>query len=214
MEGEGRASRHALEFHLQSDAFTRLDEPSCVDGMKPAIWTSGCSISTSRMHKQLQRLSSNPSSRAGDSKMRCAPGSTASTGVKKPPRALANALPSGEAHCCRALCSLATSERLEVLSEEAHSRRAVARMERLTQDCLLRLIELHEQLICARSVFLDAPGTTIFYAQTFPTLAGFPGRCMELVLRMPMVHAHEVISRGSTHQRSTLSGVLTLGRNR
>ncbi len=91
----------------------------------------------------------------------------------------------------------AADERLDILPEdEAGARRAVAQVADLTRDCLLRHAELHEQLIGAHNVFLDAQGRQAFAPKPSRPLPNLPDDVLEPLLRMPVTHAHSILERG------------------
>lgn len=91
----------------------------------------------------------------------------------------------------------ATEERLEVMpDEEAGPRRAVAQVADLTRDCLLRHTELHEQLIGARNVFLDAQARQSFAPRPSRPLPDLADDVLEPLLRMPTARADELLERG------------------
>lgn len=90
----------------------------------------------------------------------------------------------------------AADERLEIMpEEEAGSRHAVAQVADLTRDCLLRHAELHEHLIGARNVFLDAQARQAFAPRPSRPLPDLADDVLEPVLRMPLAHANQVIER-------------------
>jgi hypothetical protein len=91
----------------------------------------------------------------------------------------------------------AADERLEIMpDEEAGSRRAVAQVADLTRDCLLRHAELHEQLIGARNVFLDAQARQVFAPRPSRPLPDLAADVLEPLLRMPIVRADSFLERG------------------
>ena len=91
----------------------------------------------------------------------------------------------------------AADERLEVMpDEEAGSRRAVAQVADLTRDCLLRHAELHEQLIGARNVFLDAQARQAFAPRPTRPLPHLSDDVLEPLLRMPINRADELLDHG------------------
>lgn len=91
----------------------------------------------------------------------------------------------------------AAGERLEVMSdEEAGSRRAVAQVADLTRDCLLRHAELHEQLIGARTIFLDAQARQAFAPRPSRPLPDLADDILEPLLRMPISRADQLLERG------------------
>jgi len=91
----------------------------------------------------------------------------------------------------------AADERLEIMPEqEAGSRRAVAQVADLTHDCLLRHAELHEQLIGARNVFLDAQARQAFAPRPLRPLPDLADDVLEPLLRMPIGRADRLIERG------------------
>jgi len=90
----------------------------------------------------------------------------------------------------------AADERLEIMAEEeAGSRRAVAQVAALTRECLLRHAELHEQLIGARNVFLDAQARQAFAPKPSRPLPDLGDDVLEPLLRMPLAHAARVVER-------------------
>lgn len=91
----------------------------------------------------------------------------------------------------------AADERLDImLDDEADSRRAVAQVAEITRDCLLRHTELHEQLIGARNVFLDAQARQAFAPNPSGPLPDLADDVLEPVLRMSMVPAARLVERG------------------
>lgn len=91
----------------------------------------------------------------------------------------------------------AADERLEVMADEdAGSRRAVAQVAELTRDCLLRHTELHEQLIGARNVFLDAQARQGFAPKPSRPLPDLPEDVLEPLLRLPVRLADPLLDRG------------------
>jgi hypothetical protein len=91
----------------------------------------------------------------------------------------------------------AADERLEIMpDEEAGSRRAVAQVADLTRDCLLRHAELHEQLIGARNVFLDAQARQAFSPKPSRPLPDLAADVLEPLLRMPITNIDRLLERG------------------
>lgn len=91
----------------------------------------------------------------------------------------------------------AADERLAIMpDEEADSRRAVAQVRDLTRDCLLRHTELHEQLIGARNVFLDAQARQAFAPKPSRPLPDLADDVLEPLLRMPIASAGRLLERG------------------
>lgn len=91
----------------------------------------------------------------------------------------------------------AADERLEIMpDEDAGARAAVAQVAELTRDCLLRNAELHEQLIGARNVFLDAQARQAFAPRPSRPLPDLPADVLEPLLRMPVARADRVLERG------------------
>ena len=91
----------------------------------------------------------------------------------------------------------AADERLELMpDEDAGGRRAVAEVAGLTRDCLLRHTELHEQLMGARNVFLDAQARQAFAPGAWQPLPDLAQDVLEPVLRMPLIDASRLIERG------------------
>lgn len=90
----------------------------------------------------------------------------------------------------------AADERLEVMpDEEASSRRAVAQVANLTRDCLLRHTELHEQLLGAHNVFLDAQARQAFAPKPSRPLPHLADDVLEPLLRMPITRAVQLLDR-------------------
>ena len=88
-------------------------------------------------------------------------------------------------------------ERLDIMPyEEADARRAVAQVADLTRDCLLRHAELHEHLIGARNVFLDAQARQSFAPKPSRPLPDLAADVLEPLLRMPTTRAARVLDRG------------------
>jgi hypothetical protein len=91
----------------------------------------------------------------------------------------------------------AADERLEIMpDEEADSRRAVAEVADLTRECLLRHTELHEQLIGARNVFLDAQARQAFAPKPSRPLPDLAADVLEPLLRMPIARVDQLLERG------------------
>jgi hypothetical protein len=91
----------------------------------------------------------------------------------------------------------AADERLELIpDDEADSRQAVARVADLTRDCLLRHAELHEQLIGARNVFLDAQARQAFAPRPSRPLPDLADDVLEPLLRMPVIRVEQVLDQG------------------
>lgn len=91
----------------------------------------------------------------------------------------------------------AADERLEVMpDEDAGSRRAVTQVAGLTRDCLLRHAELHEQLIGARNVFLDAQARQAFAPKPSRPLPDLRDDVLEPLLRMPITEASRILDDG------------------
>ncbi len=91
----------------------------------------------------------------------------------------------------------AADERLEVISEDdAEARHAVAQVAELTRDSLLKHTELHEDLIGARNVFLDAQGRQSFAPVPSRPLPDLPVDVLEPMLRLPVVEADRLLDRG------------------
>lgn len=92
---------------------------------------------------------------------------------------------------------VAADERLEIMpDEEADSRRAVAQVADITRDCLLRHAELHEQLIGARNVFLDAQARQVFAPRPSRPLPDLADDVLEPLLRMSTIRGDELLGRG------------------
>ena len=99
----------------------------------------------------------------------------------------------------RGIISVA-DQRLEVMADDdAEAQRAVAAVAELTRDCLLRHTELHEHLIGARNVFLDAQARQAFAPIPTRPLPDFADDVLEPVLRMPLVRADELLERGFSY---------------
>jgi hypothetical protein len=91
----------------------------------------------------------------------------------------------------------AADERLEIMpDEEAGSRRAVAQVAALTRDCLLRHTELHQELIGARNVFLDAQARQAFSPKPSRPLPDLAADVLEPLLRMQVAQADRLLDRG------------------
>jgi len=91
----------------------------------------------------------------------------------------------------------AADQHLElIVDEDGDSRRAVARVAELTRDCLLRHTELHEHLMGARNVFLDAQARQAFAPGASRPLPDLVDDVLEPVLRMRVVQADRVIEQG------------------
>jgi hypothetical protein len=91
----------------------------------------------------------------------------------------------------------AANERLELMpDEDAGGRRAVAQVADLTRDCLLRHTELHEHLIGARNVFLDAQARQSFSPKPSRPLPDLSDDVLEPILRLPLTRADRLLERG------------------
>lgn len=91
----------------------------------------------------------------------------------------------------------AANERLEQLPEEdADGRPAVIRIAELTHDCLLRHTELHEHLIGACNVFLDAQARQAFAPKPARPLPDLFRDVLEPLARMHIARANRVLDRG------------------
>jgi hypothetical protein len=91
----------------------------------------------------------------------------------------------------------AADERLELMpDEEAGGRRAVAQVAELTRDCLLRHAELHEHLIGARNVFLDAQARQAFAPKPSRPLPDLSVDVLEPILRLSLTRADRILERG------------------
>jgi len=92
---------------------------------------------------------------------------------------------------------VAADARLELMpDEDANGRRAVVQIADLTRDCLLRHTELHEQLMGARNVFLDAQGRQAFAPGPLQPLPDLSRDVLEPILRMPVAQASRLVDRG------------------
>jgi hypothetical protein len=88
------------------------------------------------------------------------------------------------------------NERLEVMpDEDATGRQAVAQVGDLTRDCLLRHTELHETLIGARNVFLDAQARQSFSPGPSRPLPNLPEDVLVSLLGLPVRDAAPVTDR-------------------
>jgi hypothetical protein len=91
----------------------------------------------------------------------------------------------------------AADERLELMpDDDAGARRAVAQVADLTRDCLLRHAELHEHLIGARNVFLDAQGRQAFVPKPSRPLPDLSVDVLTPLLRLPLARADRLLERG------------------
>jgi hypothetical protein len=91
----------------------------------------------------------------------------------------------------------AADERLDVMTDEdAERRRAVVQVAALTRECLLRHTELHEHLIGARNVFLEAQARQAFAPKPSRPLPDLPADVLEPLLRLPATHADRLLDRG------------------
>lgn len=91
----------------------------------------------------------------------------------------------------------AADERLELIpDEDADGRRAVAQVAELTRDCLLWHTELHEQLIGARNVFLDAQARQAFAPRSSQPLTDLWDDVVEPILRLPVTRADRLPEQG------------------
>lgn len=222
VDGEGRALRRALEFRLLCDTFhpsgrtvlrpsseacnlyLRLLELDIEDAQTAAEAVVESQLARGRFDEAVHsaRQARTQSIRFRDKVQRILQDTRRDVDRvdwrEEAPRTLSEALSHLERRIVveRSIL-LATAERLDALSdEEAHSRRAVAQVEDLTHDCLLRHTELHEQLIGARGVFLDAQARQSFAPRPTRPLPDLVGDVLDPVLRLTMIKAHEVVSRG------------------
>jgi hypothetical protein len=91
----------------------------------------------------------------------------------------------------------AAHERLDLMADEdAGGSRAVAQVADLTRDCLLRHADLHEQLIGARNVFLDAQARQAFAPKPSRPLPDLSDDVLEPLLRLPLARADRLLERG------------------
>jgi hypothetical protein len=91
----------------------------------------------------------------------------------------------------------AANERLEQLPEEdADGRPAVVQIADLTHDCLLRHTELHEQLIGACNVFLDAQARQAFAPKPVRLLPDLFRDVLEPIARMHVAGANRLLDKG------------------
>jgi len=91
----------------------------------------------------------------------------------------------------------AADQRLELIpDEDVNGRRAVAQVAELTRECLLRHTELHEDLIGARNVFLDAQGRQAFAPSPSRPLPDLGDDVLEPILRLPLARADGLLERG------------------
>jgi hypothetical protein len=91
----------------------------------------------------------------------------------------------------------AADQRLELMPDaDASGRRAVAQVAELTRDCLLRHTELHEHLIGARNVFLDAQARQAFAPRPSRPLPDLADDVLEPLLRLPLARADHLLERG------------------
>lgn len=72
----------------------------------------------------------------------------------------------------------------------------MAQVADLTRDCLLRHAELHEHLIGARNVFLDAQARQAFAPKPSRPLPDLSDDVLEPLLRMPRTRSDGVLQRG------------------
>jgi hypothetical protein len=88
-------------------------------------------------------------------------------------------------------------ERLDTLPEpEDDARRAVARVAELVQECRLRHTELHEHLMQARNVFLEAQARQSFAARPTQPLPDLVDDVLERILELPVRVAEPLLGRG------------------
>jgi hypothetical protein len=91
----------------------------------------------------------------------------------------------------------AANERLEQLpEEEADGRAAVIQIADLTRDCLLRHAELHEHLIGARNIFLDAQARQSFAPKPARPLPDLFQDVLDPIARMHVAAANRVLEKG------------------
>jgi hypothetical protein len=222
VEGDGHASRHALEFRLLCDTFhpagrtvlrpsseacnlyLRLLDLDIEDAQTAAEAVVESQLARGRFDEAVHsaRQARTQSVRFRDKVQRVLQDTRRDVERvdwrEDAPRMLNEAL----AHLERRIgversILLAAAERLDALpDQEANSRRAVVQVEDLTHDCLLRHTELHEQLIGARSVFLDAQARQSFAPGPSQPLPDLLDDVLEPLLHMTLTNAHEVVSRG------------------
>jgi hypothetical protein len=91
----------------------------------------------------------------------------------------------------------AADERLAIMEDsDAGARRAVAQVADLTRDCLLRHAELHEHLIGARNVFLDAQARQVFAPKPTLPLPNLSEDVLEPLLGCSVAVADALLERG------------------
>jgi len=87
-------------------------------------------------------------------------------------------------------------ERLQVLPEGDRGAAAVARVAELIRDCHLRHMELHEQLMKVRNVFLDTQARQAFVPAPVRALPDLRDEVLEPLLRLGRDPAAAVLERG------------------
>lgn len=222
VDGEGRAERHALEFRLLFDAFhpsgrtvlrpspeacnlyLRLLDLDVEDAQAAAEAVVESQLARGRFDEAVHsaRQARIQSVRFRDKVLQILRDTRRDVDrvdwQVEAPRTLSESL----AHLERRLAVergilAAAEERLEIMAdEEAGSHRAVAQVAELTRDCLLRHAELHEQLIGARNVFLDAQARQAFAPRPSRPLPDLAADVLEPLLRLPATRADRVLDRG------------------
>jgi hypothetical protein len=87
-------------------------------------------------------------------------------------------------------------DHLDLLDDDDDRRAAVASVAHLTRDCLLRHAELHEDLIGARNVFLDAQARQSFAPGPSRPLPDLTDDVLAPFLALPVAHTHQVLEDG------------------
>jgi hypothetical protein len=222
LDGEGRAQRHALEFRLLFDAFhpsgrtvlrpspeacnlyLRLLDLDVEDAQAAAEAVVESQLARGRFDEAVHsaRQARIQSVRFRDKVLQILRDTRRDVDRVdwrvEAPRTLNDSLAHLERRVAveRGILS-AADERLEIMpDDEAGPRRAVARVADLTRDCLLRHAELHEHLIGARNVFLDAQARQAFAPKPSRPLPDLADDVLEPVLRMRIARADWLFERG------------------
>jgi len=87
-------------------------------------------------------------------------------------------------------------DHLDVLTDEDEGHAAVAAVAHLVRDCLLRHAELHEELIGARNVFLDAQARQAFAPGPSRPLPDLAADVLAPLLTLPVRQAEEITEAG------------------
>jgi hypothetical protein len=222
IDGEGQARRHALEFRLLYDAFhpsgrtvlrpsneacnlyLRLLDLEIEDAQAAAEAVVESQLARGRFDEAVHsaRQARIQSIRFRDKVLQILRDTRRDVDrvdwKREVPRTLEESLAHLERRVAveRGILGVA-SERLEQLPEEdADGRPAVIQIADLTRDCLLRHTELHEHLIGARNVFLDAQARQSFAPKPARLLPDLFQDVLEPIARMHVAAANRVLDKG------------------